>query len=265
MTFLKRIVGLLVFLLSIVFFGVCAYGIVEAWLLKPKLTQSTGHALSHVDEVLSVTANGIREVQSALAQANANLQDVKSTSSKSEGDDASRRLALKMAAWKISNDFGSQISSIRANLSGVSQAAVVLDTLVQDFDKAPLTPIPKVDVERLQTSSEQLAEVGKSAQELAQLLSNPSDTGTPLKPADVASRTTPIEKALKDVQAVAADFEVKVADSKTRVAWVQSSAPNWINWGTLAVTGVLLWIAISQVSLMCHSWGWMKRGETQPD
>jgi hypothetical protein len=258
MTFLKRVVGLLAFLLSLVFFCACAYGIVETWLLKPKLMQSMGQALGHVDDVLGVTAKGIGEVQTALAQASANLQDVKSASTKSEGDDASRRLALKLAAWKISNEFGFQISSIRATLTGVSQAAVVLDTLMQDFDKAPLKPVPKVDVERLQASTERLAEVGKSAQELAQLLSNPSDTGTAISSANVTTRTTPIEKTLKEVQAVAAEFEVKVADSKLRVEWLQPNAPNWINWGTLAATGVLFWIAVSQVSLMCHSWGWIK-------
>jgi hypothetical protein len=163
-----------------------------------------------------------------------------------------------LAAWKINNEFASQVSDARATLTSVSQAAIVFNSLVQDFDQAPLGSIPKVDVERLQASTERLSEVGKSAQELSGLLSRPSNQEAPMTAADLASRATPIENTLTEVQAVAADVEAHVTDVKTRVGWIRSGAPNWITWVALAVTGVLFWVAISQVSLMCHSWRWLK-------
>ena len=70
----------------------------------------------------------------------------------------------------------------------------------------------------------------------------------------ITSRTSEIGGFLDDVQSDVDDLRTQIGDLQTRVATLKGRVPLWIDLGSIAITLLFLWLAISQVSVFIHGW-----------
>jgi hypothetical protein len=258
MSAVTRVLGLLSVLLSVAFFVACVGGIVGAWMAKKPLTEGATRLFTRAEDVLGEIATNLRAAQEVLARAQASLGSVQRTSADVVADPKKNSPLVKVIVRQVATDIDPKVGDVRQKLGAVVDTATVVNTILDNLNEIPLVSVSRLDADRLQATSGQLTVLAEKAEQLRALLpetNNPDATA-----AAVQSRASDIQEVLSGLQAVAAEYEPRVVGLRDRVAEDKSRVAGWIHWGTIILTLVLGWLALSQVSMLCHGWGWLRKG-----
>jgi hypothetical protein len=140
-----------------------------------------------------------------------------------------------------------EIGNAHEKLHAVAEAAVVVNSVLEDIGNFPFLSAVGLEVGDLSQINSTLSQVESSAWELGRLFAENergSDSVTPM------SR---IEQGLTTLQATLATYELKVAEVRQRTLELQSRTMTWITPATIIISLACFWIAVSQVSVLCHA------------
>jgi hypothetical protein len=136
-------------------------------------------------------------------------------------------------------------------LHTVAEAAVVVNTVLEDVGNFPFLAVSGLDVGRLAAINSRLSEVAPAAWELSRLLGAPdaAEAG-----ADAAGgQLSRVEQALQTMRGLIAEYEPLVKQTRERTEQLKSWTLPWITPAAALVSFVCFWIALSQVSLLAHA------------
>src|SRR5262249_6015476 len=139
-------------------------------------------------------------------------------------------------------------------LHTVAEAAVVVNSVLEDVGNFPLLSVTGLDTDRLTEMGNRLGNVGPAAWELGRLLSEP-ESGS-----DTAStQLSRIDRTLQSMHGWIEGFEPRVAEVRLRTEDLKSRVLSGISPVAVVVSLVCFWVALSQVSVMFHAWSWWRR------
>ncbi len=64
----------------------------------------------------------------------------------------------------------------------------------------------------------------------------------------------PSQGSREEIQAEVDGYQAQISDLQERVALLKARIPLWIDVSSIAITLLLLWLALSQVSIFFHGW-----------
>jgi hypothetical protein len=247
----KRIVAGLTLLL-------CAAGLLLSlvvgggvWIIKRPVTERVTHVFERVEAALDVADEGLDHVKTSLARAAERLESAKEEQRKlaqePQQNSALRRMVARTVQQRIAPEFG----NANEELHTVAEAAVVVNSVLEDVGNFPFLSVAGLDLNRLTEVNSRLAEVGPAAWELSRLLVEPGQETD-------AARTqlSRIEQALNTMRGFIAEYVVRVGEVRQQVDVLRSRTLPWITPAAVLVSLACFWIALSQVSLMAHAWRW---------
>jgi hypothetical protein len=252
MKFLKRILAALVFLLATVGLLLSLAGGVGIWVVKGPVTERATKLVGRADAALDVAERNLREVKESLDRAAERLEALKEEQRQLAGQpqrgDAIRRL--------LAQQFAPQFDNAHETLHTVAEAAVVVNSILEDVGNFPLLATSGLDTDRLADINERLGQVGPAAWELSRLFGGP-DPGSESKEAE--RQLSRIEQALQAARGMVAEYESQVTQVRQRIAELKSRTLPWITPAAALISFVCFWIALSQLSLISHALSWWKR------
>jgi ABC-type multidrug transport system fused ATPase/permease subunit len=253
MTLLRRTLALVLVLLGIVGLVGSLAALTALWVYKGPLEKRAISVLDRLEAALGRATKGLRVVRDTTAQAREDLDEFKKTSAPATGDAKKNSLVMRTLARTVKQELAPQVSDVHATLSGVTEASVVLGSLLEGADRLPLGSVGRVDTEELRNLTGLLGEVGKTSRRLSELIPPEKRADDPSAAEALRTDTRAVEEGLNTVHAASADYETRVADLASRVAAIHAGLPNAIQTGSLLLTVVLVWIAISQVIVLLYA------------
>jgi hypothetical protein len=230
------------------------------WIVKRPLEARAVHVLDRIEIALGKAGQGLRAVRESATRARQDLDEFKRTSAPESKDTKQNALAMKTLAWKVNKELAPRVSDVHATLTGVTEASVVLGSLLQDVDRLPLVRVGKVDTEELQNLTRLLGEVGETSRQLSALIPQEKRTDDPGAAASLHTETPAVEEALSRVQTAASAYESRVADLSSRVAAIHTALPDTLQTGAVVLTAILVWVAVSQIIVVLYGLSlWRKR------
>ena len=130
---------------------------------------------------------------------------------------------------------------------------MVVNSVLEDVGNFPLLSVSGLDIDRLTEMNTRLADVGPAAWELSRLLG-----GTGPDSDAAADQLSRIDRALKALGGMIAEFEPRLTEVRQRAEGLKSRALPWVTPAAVLISVVCFWTALSQVSLMSHAWSWWK-------
>jgi len=252
MTLLKRTLALVLVLLGIVGLVGSLGALTALWVYKGPLEKRALTVLDRLEGALGRARKGLDVVRETTARAREDLNEFKKSSAPATGDREKTSLTMKTLARTVKQQLTPQVSDVHATLSGVTEASVVLGSLLEGADRLPLGSVGKVDNEELQNLTGLIGEVGKTSQRLSALIP-PENLADDPTAAAILRDETAVAEGLNSVHAESSRYETRVADLESRVAAIHAGLPNAIHTGSLLLTVVLVWIAISQVIVLLYA------------
>jgi hypothetical protein len=254
MGIVRRILAVVVLLVSAVVLLASLAGAAAAWPVRTRLNAEATRLANRLETLLGAVSRGADQADAVLVQAETRLGEFREAQAKADAD-PKESVALRLVATRLKSEYASQLGDVRENLDLAAQAAVVADSLLSNADAWPLDVGERVDAGRLREVGGRLGDAANLADELSAQLENTPE-GKPVPPG-VSERASRIAEALRAVRAAVQEFAARVAQVAAREAALKPRVFFWIDAGAGVAAAVLLWVALSQISLMAHAWGWL--------
>jgi hypothetical protein len=250
----KRILAGLTLLLATVMLLLSLAGGVGVWIVKEPATDKATHVFERIEAALKVADEGLGQVKTSLDRAAERLdsdkKEQRKLAQKPQEGGAIRRLMLRTV-----QQVAPELGNANEKLHTVAEAAVVVNSILEDVGSFPFLSISGLDLDRLTEMNSRLADVGPAAWELSRLLGEPapgdSDTAT-------NTRLSTVERTLKTMQGFVAEYHPRVTEVRQRTEGLKSRIFFWITPASVLVSLICFWIALSQISVLFHAWSWWK-------
>jgi hypothetical protein len=228
-------------------------GGVGVWVVKGPVMARATRVLGRVEAALDVAAQNLDQVKRTLARAAERLDGAREEQRKLAQDPGATSVLRSTLARTVRQKIAPEFGDANEKLHTVAEAAVVVNSVLEDVGNFPLLSVSGLDIDRLTEMNTRLADVGPAAWELSRLLGS---TGPDADAA--AGQLSRIDRALKVLGGMIAEFEPRLTEVRQRAEELKSRALPWVTPAAVLISVVCFWTALSQVSLMSHALSWWK-------
>jgi hypothetical protein len=255
----KRILAGLTFLLALAGLLLSLAGGVGVWLVKEPVTEKTTRIFGRIEAALDVADQGLDHVETSLARAGERLDSAREQQRKLAQEPQTGGALRRMLARTVRQSIAPELGDANEKLHTVAEAAVVVNSVLEDVGSFPFLETTGLDLGRLTEMNSRLAGVAPAAWDLSRLL------GESGPDADAGAQISRIAQVLQTMRRSIADYKSQVTQVRQRVGALQAKTLPWITPAAALVSGVCFWIALSQVSLLFHACSWWRHaGRTNP-
>ena len=227
---------------------------IGVWVVKGPVTAKANHVVGRVEAALDVADKGLAHVKTSLNNAAERLDDAKKQQTKLAQEPQRNTLRRTIARTALQS-IAPEIGDAHEKLHTVAEAAVVVNSVLQDVGNLPFLSFSGLDHEGMAAMNSQLARVGPAAWDMSRLFGTPG----PEPDSDAATaELSRIERALETMQGLIAAYHPRLAGVRQRTEELKSRTLSWITLTAFLVSFVCFWIALSQVSLLCHARSWWR-------
>jgi hypothetical protein len=233
-------------------------GGVGVWVVKGPVTDKATRGFGRIDSALDVAEQGLDHAQTSLARAAERLDGVKQDQRKL-AQERRRNNPLGgvlggFLARRVQERVAPELGDAHETLHTVAEAAVVVNSVLEDLGSFPFLSTTGVDLDRLTEMNNQLADVGPAAWELSRLLGEPESD-----PDAADAQLSRIERTLETVRGLVGQYQTQVTEVRQRTGDLRSKTLAWITPAAIIISLVCFWIAASQVGLLAHARSWWRR------
>jgi hypothetical protein len=246
-----RILAGLVLLLSAAGLLLSLAGGVGVWVVRGPVTDKATQTFGRVEAKLDLASQALEQAKTSLDRAAERLATAREEERARSADPPG--LARRVLARTLTQRFV-DAGTAQEKLHTVAEAAVVVNSVLEDLGNFPLLAVAGLDVGPLAEMNTQLADVAPRAWELSRLLGGGGRPGEE----DDNARLSRMDRTLKKIRASVADYESKVAEVRRRTEELKSRTLPWITPAAAVLSLVCFWVALSQLSLLCHAWSWCR-------
>jgi hypothetical protein len=228
-------------------------GGIGVWVVKGPVTVRATETFGRIDAALDVVEQNLGHVKAALARAAERLDTAKEEQRKLAQESKKNSAVGRVLARTIQQKVAPEVGDAHQKLHNVAEAAVVVNSVLEDLGNLPLVSASGLDLGRLEEINRRLADVGPAAWELSRLV------GESGPESDAAgAEMSRVERALQTMQGLVAEYEPRVREVRRRAEELKSETLTWITPVAAIASLVCFWIALSQVSILVHAWSWWK-------
>lgn len=249
----KRIVAGITLVLAAGMLLLTLAGGVGVWLVKESVTDRATALFARIDAALDLAGRGLDQARASFGRAAERLDAVQQEQQKLAGELRKPSATRRALARTVQHRVAPQLGDAQEKVQAFAEAAVVLNSVLEDLGNLPFLSIPGLDRGRLDDINSRLSDVTSSAWELSRLLGD-SEADADAERAQFSR----IEQTLKVLQGLLTDYESRVTLVQQGAEGLKSQTLTWIGPGTVVVSLVCFWVALSQFCLLARAWSWWR-------
>jgi hypothetical protein len=253
MASLRRFGAALVLIVSAVGTVCCVGGAVGVWVFYQSASDRAQAIVARLDVALRRASTANQNVRRAVSKARADVAEAgKAAGDLGKGGAKGSRAALqKLVRKKV----GPGIEDLGGRLTTLSDAAVVVSSLLQSLQELPAGRINRISPDQLEQWREQAQQLSTSLGRLKAVVSS-DEKGTSGQP--VAVTVSQVNQVLQRCQATADAWQSDLDAAREAVREVQPKVGGWLTLAAVAVTILCVWMAAGQISLFAHALRWLR-------
>lgn len=248
----RRVLAGIVLLVSLVMLLLSLAGAIGIWVVKQPATEKATKLFGRIDGALDKAEQSLGQAKTSLARAGERLGDVRAEQRALAQEPRKGNAVGRLIGRTVQRQVAPEIANAHEKLHTVAEAAVVVNAVLEDIGNIPLLSVAGLDTDRITDMNNRLADVGPAAWELSRLL------GEPQPDADAAAQISRIEQSVNGLQGLVGEYESQVAQVRQRAADTKATVMAWVMPGTVLISVVCFWIALSQLCLLSRAWSGMK-------
>jgi hypothetical protein len=249
----KRIIALVIIVLSCIFFVLSLAGIISIWVYNQPLTERALTAIESTSTDLEVAARAIEMSKSELVSAQAQidlLQSILETLGVNAAEDLNR---LADIVSTVENTLMPVIDSVSGGINTLRDALLSIKDTIEMVNELPLVEIQVPGMETIEEGANQLDNLGTQIEEgggkVEQLSQTTQDTIDSLTTGFVSLESS-IESLLKTLE----EYEQKISATQEQLDYLETNLPMWVDLAAGLLTVILVWLGASQVGLFILAW-----------
>ena len=257
MRWLRRFGGTIVLLLSAAGIIGCAGGIIGIWMCYRGVSEKVQTIAARLDTALERVSTADQNVLLAIERARADLATARKDSADLDGGSEKGRRASRGLRTVIQHQAGPNIDEVGGRLATLSDAAVAVSSLLESFQELPTGPRVGVEPDLLKRRAEEARHLSASLRRLDAALDD-GDKGPGGREAVAA--TSEVDLVLQKCQETVADWQSDLDAVREDLSHLKTEVLGWLWPAAVAVTFLVGWMGVGQVSLFAHALQWCRGG-----
>jgi prefoldin subunit 5 len=254
----KRVLGIVVIVISILVLIISLGGVVGTWVVRADVARLVENVVSQTDAALQRAEDGVSRLNNQLDQTGSNISTI-TTTINTIGDQVEANNVILQAIDQIAGtSLVPALENLQTTANDLYDKLVAVNSKVETLSQIP--PFRgKGDV--LDKASNVLTGLQEALQNLANFRQAVSDAKSSVTQKTVAVLTAPLNRlnnTLQTIQTAITGVQQTLGDLQTSLATFQTTVISWLNIAAILITLLLLWIALSQYSLILHGWAMFK-------
>jgi chromosome segregation ATPase len=253
----KRIGGLILLILSVIFFLISLGGLIGIWVYNQPLTERALTTIETISVDLEGAAEAIELSKAELISAQAQidlLQAILETLGLNAAEDLNR---LADIVSKVEDTLSPVLNSVSSGISTLRDSLLTIKDTLETINELPLINIQVPGIEtveeganQLDTLQNQIEEGGGKIEQLSQTTQDTIDS--------LVTGFAELEGSIVILLETLDVYESKIESTQAQLQYLESNLPTWIDLASVILTVILVWLGISQVGLFILAWSLFK-------
>jgi hypothetical protein len=249
MHFIRRLFGVVFGIAGAAGTLICFAGLIGCWLVYAEAVRRTDRAFGRVEGSLAEVSGKTSEVCDQLGRTRLELDSFRQREIDVAATPPAERSRKRAASRKLVESASPEIGEARGKLLQATEAALVVNGFLEALADISFGERVGVDTDQLRDSSDRLSELIGKAEKLSDVLARAS----PDSPVDDAvNQSTLLASTLDKVIQALKTGSTRMDEANERVENWHARVKHWLIVAALAITAVLVWIGLGQVSLLIH-------------
>ncbi|MBK5107759.1 MAG: hypothetical protein JJE12_06490 [Anaerolineales bacterium] len=254
---IKSILGLVLLVLSVIFFLVSLGGLIGIWVYNQPLTERGMTLVQTTSQDLEGAAAAIELSRAELISAQAQLdllQAIMETLGINAEEDLNR---LADIVGRVEDTLSPVLDSVSSGIGTLRDALLSIKDTLERINELPLVNIEIPGIEeidqgagQLQDLQNQIEEGGGKIEQLSQTTQNTVDS--------LVTGFARLETSIDSLMETLDEYAEKIETTQEQLTYLEQNLPRWIDYTSAILTVLLVWLGISQVGLFVLGWSYYK-------
>ena len=246
MSVLKRILAIVVMILSALGAVACLGGIIGAWAANAPLTDAVNSTIDTAAGYISLAGNALQTAGARVEGARTEIESIQSQIASVTPD---QRAAL---AQRVSDRVAQPVTAVRTTTKAVSTGAVALNQTLESVNRIPGVAVPTF-TDELNAIDARLEAVTGRIEAVGAAVSDANVDG-----ARVSEAATAATAELQSIETALGEWETKLNASVAAATNAKGTVAGAIDAFSLVMTLLLVLFGAGQVSLCVNALGWFR-------
>jgi chromosome segregation ATPase len=235
----------------------CVAAIVGIWMFHQSGCEKAEKITTRFEGGLQRASVAHQNVQRALEQARASVDEVSKESTALTGREEKTRRSASAVRKLIRQQVGPNIDNLGVRLATLSDAAAAISSLLESLQESVPFQSGRLRADRMEGWTDQAVQLSAALRRLEAVVDN-GDKESNEREVDAASSA--VSLALQRCQEKVDEWQAQLEEAREGVRHIRREILGW--WTLAAIMGSFLcgWVALGQVSLLVHVVQWWRGG-----
>lgn len=255
----KRVVAIIVIVLSILGIVLSLGGIIGAWAINTPVTDSLTRFLSGIENVLEVSEGALDRVNTRLGEASTRVQEIEDsvTQTGEALEEGSPVLALIDAT--IGEQIYPVIESVAETATFIATTLVGINETLEAANSIPFVTVPTL-TEDLLAAQQRIEQLREQVTEFKQQVQDMKSGVIEAVVTPITNTTAAVTGTIDEVLRLTTGIQAQVSQNLAEVTALKESIAFWLDMISIALSLELAWLALAQAALLVLAWDYSKTG-----
>jgi chromosome segregation ATPase len=252
-TVVKRLGGVFIMVLAALVLLSSVGGVFGIWVLKGKAGRLTTAVFAPLESGLDTADQALEKVNTRVSNARDRVSNTQDLVRQLDQQPVANGAVLSAVSETVGMRLEPAIDQLQASISNALGLVNGVNNSVAAINDLFGVKLPTLTSE-LQTLDARIATLREQTQEVRTDLAAMIQGTLQMRATQVNSRLANLASGLQDIQAVVSKYVGNVRHIKARLTTLKSNISSAITIGSIVGTIFLVWIAISQVTMLVYGW-----------
>jgi hypothetical protein len=254
MEIIKRILAIVVIIISAVFIVACLAGVVFSWSINTPMTNALTGALTGVERVLTAADTGLERVNTRLVEAQSNIDTIEENVETAGETLSETSIVYQVLDRTVGDELFPKVEAAGDSIVAIRDTVVAFNATLESINQVPFVEVPTL-TEELDTAADQMEIVQSDVEETRAELRAIREGAISKPVTAITDRTTRISDGLEATQTSLTGTQTNIDDNLESIAGIKARVPGLIDLVSLVFSFIFLWITFGQVGLIVLAWG----------
>ena len=254
MRILKRILAVVVMVISVLVLVLGLAGIAGTWMVRSRLDDGLGSILTAAEAEAVGAQQELDRLDAALTQASIQIAAVEEEVQDLGTDLDQNKPLLTALTEKLGVDLAPLAARARGMMDTIRETVAAVNSIAETINALPFVSKPIPELEKLNTLAEEIDSFEAEVQNLRLTI---EQRRSEIIAGSVSIVTTPaarIRSGLDRAQATVSGYSQQLGMLQENLSALGATVGQWLTWLAVILTLTLLWLAVSQTALFVLCW-----------
>jgi hypothetical protein len=249
MKLLKRVLAVIMMVLSILLIIVWAAGIVGNWIANKALSDATVQVLTSVDTVLGRTEQALTRLDTGVGNARDRVAAFDEEVATAGEDFSENPVILTALSERLDLGIGPALEQVRDAVQSIRETVLAVQHTIQALNSMPFISIGGsiADEGELQALSESVTNLTAGIQEIRDGVREAKAGAAAEVISNLGGGTSRLHAGLTTIETTVSGYGARVDALRTQVSQLKSALAFWLDVASVVITLTLLWLIFAHV------------------